>query len=226
MVEMINKICPICNILKNIDEYTKCLNRKDGLQIYCKSCHKIKYKESKRLSDKKYNEIWKGKPENILKKKIYSKLYNQNNPEKRKIYSSKYRKSEKGVSARKIYRKKEYDEKYGKDLQWTLKLILRNRLKNAIKNNFKKGQTLILLGYSIPELLIYFKEKYNIELTASMIGKEKGKWTLDHIKPCSKFDLSKPEEQAICFQQAICFHYSNLQPMLFEDNIKKGAKYE
>jgi len=43
---------------------------------------------------------------------------------------------------------------------------------------------------------------------------------MDHIKPCASFDLSKPKEQSKCF------HYSNLQPLWAEDNLKKGSLYE
>ncbi len=45
-------------------------------------------------------------------------------------------------------------------------------------------------------------------------------WHIDHIKPCCKFDLSKPEEQAKCF------HYSNMQPLLISENMAKGGKFE
>lgn len=42
---------------------------------------------------------------------------------------------------------------------------------------------------------------------------------IDHIKPCAKFDLSDPE------QQKECFHYTNLQPLWWYDNLKKGTLY-
>jgi len=45
-----------------------------------------------------------------------------------------------------------------------------------------------------------------------------GKWHIDHIKSCASFDLSKKSEQKKCF------HYTNLQPLWAEENIKKGGK--
>ena len=43
-------------------------------------------------------------------------------------------------------------------------------------------------------------------------------WEIDHIKPCSSFDLTDTE------QQKQCFHYTNLQPLWAEDNLRKGDK--
>ena len=45
-------------------------------------------------------------------------------------------------------------------------------------------------------------------------------WHVDHILPCSSFDLSKIEEQKKCF------HYSNLQPLWAEENHAKGDKLD
>lgn len=42
---------------------------------------------------------------------------------------------------------------------------------------------------------------------------------IDHIKPVAKFDMTKEEEIMKCF------HWSNLQPLLKEDNRKKSAKW-
>ena len=44
-------------------------------------------------------------------------------------------------------------------------------------------------------------------------------WHVDHIKPCALFDLTKIEEQKKCF------HYTNLQPLWWRDNIKKSHHY-
>ena len=41
---------------------------------------------------------------------------------------------------------------------------------------------------------------------------------IDHILPCASFDLTDSKEQKKCF------HYSNLQPLWAEDNLRKGDR--
>jgi len=45
-----------------------------------------------------------------------------------------------------------------------------------------------------------------------------GFWHVDHIKPLAFFDLTNPEEL-----KKVC-HYTNLQPLWAEENLKKGTK--
>ncbi len=49
-----------------------------------------------------------------------------------------------------------------------------------------------------------------------MSWETKGRWHIDHIVPCSLFDLTDPN------QQFICFNWRNLQPMWGSANISKG----
>jgi len=44
-------------------------------------------------------------------------------------------------------------------------------------------------------------------------------WHIDHIRPCSSYDLTKPD------QQRACLHFSNLQPLWSKENLRKGAKW-
>ena len=52
-----------------------------------------------------------------------------------------------------------------------------------------------------------------------MTWKNQGKWHIDHIKPCCKFNLLDKEEQKKCF------HYTNLQPLWSQENLSKGGNY-
>jgi len=97
---------------------------------------------------------------------------------------------------------------------------LRNRLNRALKLNSKKGHTLELLGCSIKFLKQYLEKQFTKGMNWNNYGRGKNKWNIDHIKPCNSFDLSKPEEQKKCF------HYTNLQPLWAEENIKKGNKID
>ncbi len=45
-----------------------------------------------------------------------------------------------------------------------------------------------------------------------------GQWHIDHIIPCSFFDLTNDK------QQKMCFNYRNLQPMWSQDNISKNNR--
>lgn len=48
-------------------------------------------------------------------------------------------------------------------------------------------------------------------------GKGFGHWQLDHIQPVSSFDLASLDTQKACF------HFSNYQPLWFEENMEKAA---
>jgi hypothetical protein len=100
------------------------------------------------------------------------------------------------------------------DKQYRLIHSIRNRIRMAIKKNIKSGRSLELLGCDIH----FFKDYISQMFKVGMSWDNHGKWHIDHIRPCSSFDLSKPNEQKACF------HYSNLQPLWKNENLKKGSK--
>lgn len=101
-----------------------------------------------------------------------------------------------------------------KVFSYRMTMNLRSRIFKALKGKDKSEFTIELIGCNIN----YFKNYISNLFQEGMNWENYGKWHIDHIKPCSSFELSDPE------QQKICFHYSNLQPLWALDNLKKGQK--
>jgi len=72
-----------------------------------------------------------------------------------------------------------------------------------------------LVGCSADELRAHLAAKFEPWMSFA----NHGKWHVDHIRPCSTFDLLDPE------QQKICFHFTNLQPLPARKNLRKAAKW-
>jgi hypothetical protein len=102
------------------------------------------------------------------------------------------------------------------DINFKLSGNLRTRINQAIKINSKRGHTLDLLGCSI----VFLKERLESQFKKGMTWDNWALdgWHIDHIYPCTSFDLTKKSEQKICF------HWSNLQPLWAKDNLSKSAK--
>lgn len=93
---------------------------------------------------------------------------------------------------------------------------LRSRLTVALRrcNALKSVHLIELLGCSLDELISWLEARFY----GGMNWDNYGKWHVDHIQPCSSFDLTSLEEQRRCF------HYTNLQPLWALDNLRKGAQ--
>jgi hypothetical protein len=110
-----------------------------------------------------------------------------------------------------------YDIKRRKvDPEYKLLTNIRTRVNRAIATGFKTGSTVEMLGCSIPELKRHLESKFTEGMNWDNYGRFG--WHIDHIIPCSAFNISDKKEQ---FK---CFHFSNLQPLWAEDNLKKHAK--
>lgn len=93
--------------------------------------------------------------------------------------------------------------------------LLRCRLNDALKHNGKRSSALVLLGCSIDLFKLHLQNQFRDGMNWNNQGKH---WEIDHIRPCAAFDLSKLEDQAVCF------HYSNMQPLLVTENRRKSDK--
>ena len=103
-----------------------------------------------------------------------------------------------------------------KKIDPSFKLIknVRRRLNRFISFNYftKRSTTIHLIGCSPQELKSFLEKKF----TDNMSWENYGEWHIDHIIPLSS---AKSEEELY----KLC-HYTNLQPLWAEDNMKKGSK--
>lgn len=114
-------------------------------------------------------------------------------------------------------RKREAEYRRKRQLQdpcFKLLLNLRSRINIALCRNSKVGSTLDLLGCSIQELKSHLESQFKPGMTWDNHTVQG--WHIDHIIPCSKFDLTNPDDQRECF------HYTNLQPLWSKENLVKS----
>lgn len=113
---MKKKFCKICTIEKNLDQFVKDKNRKDGYRGYCKTCEKEKNKKWKIENPEKFKEKGKIHREKYKKEiKEYQDDYRKNNKKKIKQRNVKYR--EKNKESLKEKRKKYVSENKEKILE-------------------------------------------------------------------------------------------------------------
>lgn len=204
------KFCIKCNKEKLISEFGIRKKSIDGLNPYCKTCLKEldkKYYISSRKNYmnyynkeekvKEYNSEWI--KNNINQFKQNRQNWEDNNKEKIKEYSKKYQKL-----------------KYKNDINFKLSLLLRTNLNRYVKKGKNKYfSSLTLLNCTLEEFKIHLEKQFKPEMSWENHGKI---WEIDHIVPCSKFDLSKEEEQRKCF------NFKNLQPLYKKENRVKSNK--
>ena len=238
---MTQKICPQCN-----KEFVP--KEKANNQVYCnRECYLQsdsyrmaieKYKQSGRMNElfrsgryaaaiKKYNQSEKGKAahkryqqsekgkaaakrnQQSENSKLYKKLYKIKNEEKEKAYQKKY------WSTYSTKRRKS-------DPIYKLSGDMRLRIKRFLKiNKMAKTNTTFNMVGCTPKFLkknlenqFYLHPKTNEPMTWKNHG-IRG-WHIDHVTP---LDSAKTPEQL----EKLC-HYTNLQPLWFEENIKKSNK--
>jgi hypothetical protein len=236
---MSTKTCSKCGVEKDVIEFGKDKSRKDGLECWCKLCKK-EYREANREEIRtKKKEHYQANREEILAKnseryktnreerlakgKEYYKANREEKLVKRKEYYNANRQEiltkNKSPEARARQRTLEYHEKVNARMRHRRKINskfniisrLRLRIYMALKTQGAKKftSTMDLIGCS-PEFLTKHLEKQ------IKPGTKREDYHVDHIIPCALFDLTKEEEQKMCF------HWTNLQLLLGPANMSKG----
>lgn len=204
------KKCSVC--LKNLPiENFQFLNKNNPNGVHkigtrssrCKNCFNFYRKKS-----------WRKRKENKLKEKEYREKNKKKQSVQNKLWKKKNKERVKKTnSVRSKVRRKT-------DKSFSIRSNLSRRINHALNNHFKDKKikknikTIQLLGCSVEKLLNHLEKKFS----KGMNWDNYGKWEIDHIIPCAKFNLEDPH------QQKICFNYKNLQPLWKIDNIKKSDK--
>lgn len=112
-------------------------------------------------------------------------------------------------------RKRRYDSFYYSRADRRVTRSLRARFRAVLRNQKASDSVVALLGCSPGHLRQHLESRFQPGMTWENYGRYG--WHVDHIIPCSAFDLTNPEEVRKCF------HFSNLQPLWWRDNIIKGG---
>jgi len=138
----------------------------------------------------------------VARKKSYLK-----NIDHETAYKKSYYKLNKAEILRSQNQRKKV--RYRTDPAFRVTHLLRSRLHQALNGKNKSASTLDLLGCTPEHARFHIESQFTEGMTWENIH-------IDHIQPCASFDLEDPNEQRKCF------HYTNLQPLLAEDNLRKS----
>jgi len=214
------KKCSKCNIDKNLTDFRKRSDSKDGHRNDCKSCSSNMEKKKRsenhdffRKKEKKSYEKnklkWKYSREkyrcfNIDKSRIYMKAYFIDNKDNLIIYRNEYIKKRKNI-----------------DPLFKLKYNIRTLILNSIKRQgfSKNSKSEEIIGCSFIDFKNYLESKFESWMCWSNYGKYNGElnygWDIDHIIPISS---ASSIEEIIKLN-----HFTNIQPLCSYTNryIKK-----
>lgn len=205
------KTCTCC--LKDLDTSNFRINKSKIFSI-CRKCENAKNKERREKNLEKYKILAKESRERNKGKDLDKKIaYRNSRKEEKRLYDRKYR----SLNAEKIKKqKKDWHNKNKDNPEQKIKRNLRRRIHHLVAKTNKSKHTMEMLGCDIDFFMSYLENKFYGNMTFDNYGSV---WHIDHIRPCCSFDLTIKENQYICF------HYTNLQPLLKEDNLKKGGKF-
>jgi len=221
------KECKNCNTIKLCSEFSRESKSIDGYQSHCKVCYKetrwrnrdkaviiptiqektcntcnlvkkiVFFKSSKKSKDgyfHKCSDCWKPREWNAEKQKISEKKYVEAHPDKIR----------------------EKNKKQALNINRRIRSSLNKRISQLLKQNSlaKNNRTLQYVGCDFN----FIKKWFEFQFQENMNWDNYGKWQIDHIIPCSSFNLENKDEQYLCFK------WTNLSPCWKIDNMKKSDK--
>lgn len=216
------KTCTLCEETKSIEHFGKHKQMKDGHLNQCKVCRKEYMKvygaKNKEKLSEKAKEYYENNREQI--KERVRNHWNDNASEINEKRRERYNNDEQYRTKRlagcsksnaKCRPERRREAKENKTPGYLLELC-RKRMWHAFNGREAKSEkTKALLGCDGDFLKEYLEG-------TKVPGKDYSNAHIDHIVPCSSFDLSDEE------QQKKCFHYTNLQLLPAHENLAKSNK--
>lgn len=212
MEEITTKRCCTCKQNLPIENFCKRKTTEDGLNYTCRSCQTTQIRKSRNKdNNKRFNEYQK---DYKVRNRDKIKEYYQKNKEHFKIYSEQNKTKFREVAIKyKPIRNKKLAERRKHDTGFKFLCIMRSRINTALRNNTKRSITTSLLCADVEFIWKHLEKQFRDGMTRENHGKV---WHIDHIIPCSFFDLNDPTEQKLAF------HYGNLQPLYCHENQTKA----
>ena len=207
---MEKKVCSKCEEEKEVCEFGKRKDSKDGLRRECKTCTKFYHSLWRTQNPTKYSDYSKQfKLKNPETYKLIRKRYKENNREKLESYNYQWRQNNKD------YMNKYVKNRRKNDSQFRLISLVRCRLYEFLKLRkiTKKNTTEKIIGCNSRFLKLHIEDKFTDGMSWDLVGNS---IHIDHIIPLSS---AKNEEEIY----KLC-HYTNLQPLWAKENLKKSNK--
>lgn len=204
------KTCKICKLDKSLKLFSDSPKGRLGKASNCIECEKtrkqashLKHFEANREKRKLYRD------ENKATIRAWRRKHYQENRERLIQETLDYWKTPQGAAKRKASYTKWAAIPHNK-----IAIHLRSRLTALTRGFNKSAHTTQLLGMDFKTFRSYLESHFLPGMSWDNYGKHG--WHIDHVLPCSYFDLSIPENQVLC-----C-NYRNLRPLWAKENLSKN----
>lgn len=201
---MEKKICRKCKLEKDVCEFYKHSKNPNIYRGQCKKCmnsDSVLHYSNNKEKIKEQSKIYVSKNSEKIKKR--RKIYVENNPNLFKDWIEKNKEH-----------RRNYINNYNSNPISKLKNSLRSRINELMNKKYNNPRTTNLVGCDYEFLINYIESKFINGMSWDNYGYYG--WHLDHIIPLS----SAKTEEELCK----LFHYTNLQPLWAEDNLRKSNK--
>lgn len=213
------KRCSRCEAVKPIGDFALNRSAADGRSSTCRPCAYARIKEWRTKNPERQRQLGRDQSKRLVEKGghlKYSRKYYANN--KAKCHASTERWKQDNRDAWREIQRASFKRRLAKDPEFRFAIKIRAKIRLLLRGKRKSAPTEQLLGCKIADLRKWLELHWKPGMSWENYGLHG--WHIDHIRPVVSFDLSKPEDQKACW------HYTNLQPLWWKENLEKSDRYE